>query len=120
MQTEFRFLDAGAIVTSDEEWREVAGFPGYEVSTLGRFRNKRTGKYLNGTLASNGYVHIGLFRAGAQHTRLAHRLVAETFMERPSPKHTDVNHRNKTRTDNRLHNLEWATRSHNSRHAKAS
>ena len=101
-----------------EIWLTVHGFPRYEVSSLGRFRNKATGVYLGGTTVHNGYLHIGLIRDGRQITKLAHRLVAETFLTKPSPLHNDVNHRNKIRTDNRVQNLEWLTRSANSRHAK--
>lgn len=103
---------------SEELWLTVSGFPRYEVSSLGRFRNKATGRYLGGTATHNGYLHIGLFRDGRQVTKLAHRLVAETFLVKPSPTHNDVNHRNKIRTDNRSQNLEWLTRSANSKHAR--
>ena len=120
MQTEFRFITSSVVVITDEEWRRVPDFPRYEVSTLGRFRNRSTGQYLGGTTVHNGYLHIGLIRDGKQHTHLAHRLVALAFLERPSPRHTDVNHLNKVRTDNRVVNLEWSTRSHNSKHARRS
>ena len=95
----------------------MAGFPRYECSTLGRFRSKASGKYLSGTIAFNGYQHIGLFSQGTQITKLAHRLIAETWLEKPSPRHSDVNHKNKARSDNRASNLEWSTRSYNSKHA---
>ena len=119
MQTEFRFNDDGTVTAETEEWRTVPGFLRYEVSSMGRFRNRATGQYLGGTTVHNGYLHIGLIRNGHQETKLAHRLVAEAFLEKPSPNHSDVNHKNKVRTDNRSSNLEWCTRSHNSRHAKA-
>lgn len=120
MQTEFRLFDDGAtVVSTTEEWRTVPSFPGYEVSSLGRFRNRATGQYLGGTTVHNGYLHIGLMSGGRQHTKLSHRMVAEAFLEQPSPQHSDVNHKNKVRTDNRVSNLEWSTRSHNSRHARA-
>ena len=118
MQLEFRGLGDNEAIIEREEWRQVAGFPRYEVSSMGRFRNRATGLYLGGTTSNNGYVHIGLVTNGRQITKLAHRLVAETWLQKPSPSHCDVNHKNKTRADNRLSNLEWATRSHNSKHSK--
>jgi len=119
MQTEFKLFDDGqSVVASQEEWRPVPDFPRYEVSSMGRFRNRWTGQYLGGTTVHNGYLHIGLFRNGRQETRLAHRLVAAAFLEQPSPAHSDVNHKNKVRVDNRVSNLEWATRSQNSKHAR--
>ena len=105
--------------TESETWLTVVGFPRYEVSSLGRFRNRATGRLLGGSLAHNGYLHIGLTTNGTQITKLAHRLIAETFLTKPSSNHNDVNHRNKIRNDNRVVNLEWLTRSDNSRHAKA-
>ena len=120
MQTEFKLFDDGeTTVAATEEWRRVPGFLRYECSSLGRFRSVISGKYLAGTLAHNGYLHTGLFRDGKQVWQLAHRLIALAFLEPPSAAHCVVNHRNKVRGDNRLSNLEWATRSHNAKHAKA-
>lgn len=117
MQTEFRFIDGG-MVADAEEWKVIKKFPDYECSTLGRFRSLKTGKYLRGTVAHNGYVHIGLIREKRQHSKLAHRLIVSTFLEQPSPAHCVVNHKNKSRGDNRLSNIEWCTRSDNAKHAK--
>lgn len=103
-----------------EEWKVVSGFLRYECSSLGRFRRKVTGAIIKGTMAHNGYQHIGLVKEGIQVWKLAHRLIAETWLERPSEKHCDVNHRNKVRNDNRVCNLEWMTRSQNAIHAKQS
>ena len=107
------------MLAQTEEWRVIPDFPRYECSSFGRFRNRSTGKYLCGTTVHNGYLHIGLIRNGKQITKLSHRVIAETFLEKPSPRHTDVNHKDKVRTNNRISNLEWSTRSHNSRHAKS-
>ena len=113
------FKTDNSTTVTTEEWRIAPGFPRYEVSNMGRFRNTATGKYLTGSVANNGYIHIGLVTSGKQIFKLAHRLVAEAFLEQPSPKHSDVNHKNKVRSDNRDSNLEWSTRSHNSKHAKS-
>ncbi len=104
---------------AQEEWRSVTGFVRYEVSSLGRFRRKSTGRILGGKPAHNGYLHIGLLKDGKQTWRMAHRLVAEAFLYKPSEKHNDVNHKNKVRNDNRTSNLEWLTRSQNAKHAWA-
>lgn len=117
MQLEFLINENSATVTT-EEWIPVAGFPRYEVSNMGRFRNKSTGQHLSGSRSNNGYIHIGLTKDGHQITKLAHRLVAQSWLEKPSPAHSDVNHANKIRSDNRISNLEWATRSWNATHSK--
>ncbi len=102
-----------------EEWRTVPGFIRYEVSSLGRFRRKVTQKLIGGTTVHNGYLHVGLLLNGKQVFKLAHRVVAEAFLIRPSPVHCVVNHLNCVRNDNRVSNLEWATRSRNSKHGWA-
>lgn len=101
----------------DEQWANIDEFPGYQCSTLGRFRNVRTGQLLRGTVAHNGYVHIGMVRGRQQVWRLAHRVIATTFLQRPdTDREVVVNHINQDRADNRTCNLEWVTRRDNAKH----
>ena len=100
-----------------ETWRPVEWAPGYEVSSLGRFRHCVRGT-LNGTVANNGYQHVGFMVDGRQLIRLAHRVVAGAFLPNPR-RHPVVNHKNGDRLDNRVSNIEWASRSHNSKDAWA-
>jgi hypothetical protein len=65
---------------------------------------------------SNGYFQVCLSKGGKAKNYLVHRLVAKAFIENPHNK-GDVNHINCNKTDNRVENLEWATRSENIKHA---
>ena len=59
-----------------EEWRVVARHEGYEVSSLGRVRNRRTGRVLKLTPHSKGYLKVNLTRAIHVYV---HQLVAEAW-----------------------------------------
>ena len=113
----------GVIV--EEEWRIIPGFGGfYEVSNLGRVRswrkcghgeNRKLGipKILKANVGSCGYPQVMLTAAsGAKIWFRVYRLVLLTFVgERPQGK--EAAHNNGIKTDNRLENLRYATRSEN-------
>ena len=63
---------------------------------------------------SYGYKKVAIFNK----RKFVHRLLAITFIPNPENK-PQVNHINGIKADNRLSNLEWATRSENIRHAYA-
>ena len=65
-----------------------------------------------GTVSSNGYIRINLFRKN----RLAHRLA--WLYEYGYFPENDIDHINRDRADNRISNLREATRSCNMRNAK--
>lgn len=50
------------------------------------------------------------------HHFLVHRMVAELFLEKPSPKHTIVGHLDHDKLNNRVSNLKWMTQSENATH----
>lgn len=60
----------------------------------------------------------GYLTIGANEKRFyVHRLVAEAYLEKPSEKHTQVNHKDGNKSNNHVDNLEWITPSENIRHA---
>jgi len=102
-----------------EEWRQVVGWPEYEVSNLGRIKRIRhatgatVGAVINPWKSKNGYLMVGLSRESSVKTKLVHRLVAEAWIG--STEGMDVCHNNGTRHDNRLENLRIDTRKGNMR-----
>lgn len=103
---------------SEEIWKDIEGFPKYEISNKKRLRNKETGQFKKFTLdTSNGYEVANLFGPdGKSHRKYAHRLMAEAFLPNPEGKRT-VNHKNGVKSCNDLSNFEWATDSEQMKHA---
>ena len=111
---------------TDEIWKPISGYEGiYEVSNLGRVRScdrfvvynngrkhKRKGKVLSQSYDAQKYYKVGLCKNGKQKNFSVHRLVAQAFIPNPGNKE-QVNHKDETRTNNRVENLEWATTSEN-------
>lgn len=101
----------------EEIWKDVVGYEGfYEVSNLGNVRRKGKTNNLKGRIHRDGYRILVLCVNCEGKSFQVHRLVATAFIANPKNKE-QVNHINGVKNDNRLENLEWATRSENTIHA---
>jgi hypothetical protein len=97
-----------------EEWRTIAAYPAYAVSSLGRVkriaptaRYRVTGKVLNSKPGPSGYIMVSLYRDGQHHSQSVHSLVCEAFHGfKPSSAHQAA-HGDGYSTNNRADNLSW-------------
>ena len=100
----------------EELWKEWPRDPRIKVSDKGNVVSYKrgAGRPLKVSYTNSGYQRVGACYHGAP--QLVHRLVAETWI--PNPNHyKEVNHINGDKSDNRVENLEWTTRSENIRHS---
>ncbi len=86
-----------------ESWKIIKHMDRYEVSDLGRIRNRKTKRPVR-SYSSKGYTLTNLYTdRGRVHGRV-HRLVAEAFVGKLL-EGLDVDHINRDRSDNRAVNL---------------
>jgi hypothetical protein len=98
-----------------EEWRTIAGFPLYEVSSLGRIRSWHKGqgpRILRPGPDDKGYLTAVLFGPNGRATRKVHRLVAEAFLG-PKPKGLQTRHLDSNNQNNAAINLAYGTQLEN-------
>lgn len=107
-----------------EVWKDIKGYEGkYQASNFGRIKRNETFKFgkmypkiIMKTRYNMGYKIVNLFKEKKQKTFFVHRLVASTFLYNDD-KLKVVNHKDGIKTNNRIENLEWITRSENKIHA---
>ena len=113
-------LDRVTLVLVDEVWVAIKGAPGYEISSFGRVKSLNYRKQNRPSIMrqrearEDGYMKIDLDKYDWRPS--VHRLVAIAFIPNPHKKKF-VNHKDGNKQNNRVDNLEWATRSENTIHA---
>lgn len=102
----------------EENWKPIEGYVGYEISDLGKVRNKH-GKYFRlKPHPYKGYIEVSLINEHGRKSIAVHRLVALHFVENPNPHiYKCVNHKTGNKIDNRAEVLEWCSHSQNVQHA---
>jgi len=92
--------------------KDIPGFSYYSITTNGKVWSKYKHRWLKATLKPNGYLSILLVKNKKHFRKYIHRLVLETFVGN-CPNGFECCHANGIKTDNRLENLRWDTRSEN-------
>lgn len=98
-----------------ENYTQILEYPNYEVSELGNVRRVNTTSILKPIDNGKGYKVVHLSNIKGRRLCLIHRLVMSTF--KPTTDNKDVNHMDGAKSNNNISNLEWVTKSENTRHA---
>ena len=113
-------------ILEGEQWRPMVNpvtgldVPGRQVSSHGRLKSAKD-LIITGHRSKSGYVRAIIGSRSSAQCIGIHRLVARAFLgPLPSPQHTEVNHKDLDRGNNRVENLEYVTTSQNQQHYQAS
>lgn len=97
-----------------EEWRAIPGFPGYQVSSLGRVQSFKRGglfgKILSPSVSKrSGRSMVTMHMEGKPHWRLVARLVCQSFHGAPPTKRHQAAHGDGNTSNDTKENLSWKT-----------
>lgn len=95
-----------------EEWRVIEEAPNYEVSNLGKVRNKKLNKPVRPFTNNAGYHQVVIRSNKKNLYRLVHRLVAIAFIPNPN-NYSEINHKDFDKDNNTVENLEWVSHTMN-------
>ena len=100
-----------------EIWIPVINFEElYEVSNLGRVRNKKTKRIKKDYLGNCGYKTVALSKEGKHYIKTIHKLVIDSFIG-TDDKTLTVNHIDHNKYNNNLDNLEYMSLKENIKEA---
>lgn len=90
----------------------------YYITEDGKCFNQITQKFLKGQVGKNGYHNYYLTLPDGSRKRVyTHRLVGDAYLQKPTHRHNQINHKDGNKLNNCADNLEWVTPQENQRHA---
>lgn len=92
----------------EELWRPVCNYENYEVSNLGRIRNKKFDRIIKPFNHVCGYDLVDLATNGVSKTHTVHRIVATAWIPNPENK-PQIDHWDNNKKNNAVSNLSWVT-----------
>lgn len=100
--------------------KTIPSLPGYKADVHGNIYSiKICGLLkLSQQETNRGYMSVRVRQNGKSVSKLVHRLVAETFIEKEGSNLNVVNHKDCNQKNNYYKNLEWCTQKQNLHHAK--
>lgn len=111
------------IFTMTEIWKDIAEYPRYMVSNMGRVKTLERfdsrGRHLKEKILKPrinrcGYCYVNLYSdAFTYKSKTLHSLVAMAFLDNPH-NYPQVNHKDENKQNNCVDNLEWCTAKYNS------
>lgn len=89
--------------------KDIKGYEGlYAVTSCGKVWSYRSKKFLKPDKTRIGYIRYRLSKNNKTIAYLAHRLVAEAYIENPNNL-SEVSHLDETRDNNCINNLKWVS-----------
>ncbi|MGL5716021.1 HNH endonuclease [Cetobacterium sp.] len=100
-----------------EEFKQIKFFPKYFITRNGKIKNSK-GRIMKTRISKNGYVELHLKNEeGKTKTMRVHRLVMLTWKFNKNHKILSIDHLDCNKLNNNDDNLEWVTKSENSKRA---
>lgn len=112
-----------------EIWKDIKGFPGYQVSNEGRVRShdkvttsaRFPERHWKDRIIKqkwqNGRARVDLWKENGEHKTLqVHRLMGFAFLGEPTDPSMTINHKDGNPRNNTLDNIEWMTLGDNIRY----
>ena len=93
-----------------EEFKEIEGFPNYQVSNHGRVLSLKTGKYLS---SKGKYNKLTLYNGSNKRKVHIHRLGIENFGPAPPEGNYEIDHKDGNTNNNDISNLRYVSASEN-------